>query len=89
MSGPITLGNSSFTSVCSETCSIENTGHEPENLESVLNGFWSAENIEAKDNCVIHDFEKYTFHKGQNYLLDQIINFYRIIFQCVSKDLKN
>ena len=28
----------------------------------------SVENIEAKDNCVIHDFEKYVFHNGQRYV---------------------
>ena len=43
LSGPITLGNSSFTSSCFEThsmhCNIENIGQEAENLESVLNKF--------------------------------------------------
>ena len=72
LSGLITLGNSSFTSVCFEThsmrCSVENIGEETENLESVLNKFWSVENIEAKDNCVIHDFKKYIFHNGQRYV---------------------
>ena len=65
LSGPITLRNSSFTNVCFEThsmhCNIENIGQEAENLESVLSKFWSVENIETKDNCVIHDFEKYIF----------------------------
>ena len=72
MSGLITLGNSSFTSSCFEThsmhCNIENIGQEAENLESVLNKFWNVENIETKDNCVIHDFEKYIFHSGQRYV---------------------
>ena len=72
LSESITLGNSSFTSVCFEThsmrCNIENIGQETENLESVLNKFWSVENIETKDNCVIHDFEKYIFHNGQRYV---------------------
>ena len=69
LSGPITLRNSSFTNVCFEThsmhCNIENIGQEAENLESVLSKFWSVENIETKDNRVIHDFEKYIFHNGQ------------------------
>ena len=72
LSGSITLGNSSFTSSCFEThsmrCNIENIGQEAENLESVLNKFWNVENIETKDNCVIHDFEKYIFHSGQRYV---------------------
>ena len=72
LSGQITLGNSSFTSSCFEThsmhCNIENIGQEAENLESVLNKFWNVENIETKDNCVIHDFEKYIFHSGQTYV---------------------
>ena len=72
LSGLITLGNSSFTSSCFEThsmhCNIENIGQEAENLESVLNTFWNVENIETKDNCVIHDFEKYIFHSGQRYV---------------------
>ena len=69
LSGPISLGNSPFTSVYFEThsmrCNVENMGEGAENLESVLNKFWSVENVEAKDNCVIHDFEKYIFHNGQ------------------------
>ena len=72
LSGQITLGNSSFTSSCFEThsmhCNIENIGQEAENLESVLNKFWNVENIETKDNCMIHDFEKYIFHSGQRYV---------------------
>ena len=72
LSGLITLGNSSFTSSCFEThsmhCNIENIAQEAENLESVLNKFWNVENIETKDNCVIHDFEKYIFHSGQRYV---------------------
>ena len=72
LSGLITLGNSSFTSSCFEThsmhCNIETIGQEAENLESVLNKFWNVENIETKDNCVIHDFEKYIFHSGQRYV---------------------
>ena len=72
LSGLITLGNSSFTSSCFEThsmhCNIENIGQEAENLESVLNKFWNVENIETKDNCMIHDFEKYIFHSGQRYV---------------------
>ena len=72
LSGPITLGNSSLTSVCFEThsmrCNVENNGEEAENLESVLKKFWCVEGIEAKDNCVIHDFEKYIFHNGQRYV---------------------
>ena len=63
LSGPITLGNSSFTSVCFEThsmrCNIENIGQEAENLESVLNKFCSVENIETKNHCVIHYLLKY------------------------------
>ena len=43
LSGPITLGNSSFTSVCFETHSmpynVENIGEVAENLESALNKF--------------------------------------------------
>ena len=65
LSEPITLGNSSFTCVCFEThsmrCNVENIGEGAENLDSVLNNFRSAENIEAQDNCVIHDFEKHIF----------------------------
>ena len=65
LNGPITLGNSSFTSVCFETqsmrCNVENIGEGAENLESVLNKFCSVENIKVKDNCVIHDFEKHVF----------------------------
>ena len=69
LSGSITLGNSSFTSEThSIRCNVENIGQKAENLESVLNKFWSVENIEAKDNCVIHDFEKYIFHNGQKYV---------------------
>ena len=72
LSGLITLGNSSFTSSCFEThsmhCNIENIAQEAENLESVLNKFWNVENIETKDNCVIHDFGKYIFHSGQRYV---------------------
>ena len=63
LSGPITLGNSFFTSVCFEThsmrCNIENIGQEAENLESVLNKFCSVENIETKNHCVIHYLLKY------------------------------
>ena len=33
-----------------------------------INKFWSVENIEAKYNCVIHDFKKYIFHDGQRYV---------------------
>ena len=72
LSGPFTSGNSSFTSVCFEThsarCNVENIRKEVENLESVLNKFWSAEKIEGKDNCGIHDFEKYIFHNGKRYV---------------------
>ena len=72
LSGPITLGNSSFIRVCFEThslrCNIENIGQETENLESVLNKFWCVENIESKGNCLIHRFEKYIFHNGQKYV---------------------
>ena len=54
LSEPINLGNSSFTSVCFEThsmrCNVENIAEGADNLESVLNKFWSLENIEAKDN---------------------------------------
>ena len=49
-------------------CNVENIGKAAENLESFLNKFWSVENIEAKDNCVIHDFEKYIFHNGQRHV---------------------
>ena len=56
LSGPITLGNSSFASVCFETHSrrynVENIGEGAENLECVLKKFWSIENVEAKGNCV-------------------------------------
>ena len=72
LSGPITLGNSSFTSVCFEIhsmrCNTENVEQEAENLESVLNKFWSVENIETKNHCVIHYFEKYVFHNRQRYV---------------------
>ena len=34
-------------------CNVENIEHEAEHLKSVLNKFWSVENIEGKDNCVI------------------------------------
>ena len=34
-------------------CNVENIEHEAEHLKSVLNKFWSVENIEVKDNCVI------------------------------------
>ena len=58
LNGPITLGDSSFTSVCFEThsmrCNIENIGQEVENLESARNKFWIVENIETKNHCVIH-----------------------------------
>ena len=51
LSGPVTLEDFSFTSVCFEThsmrCNTENIGQEAKNLESVLNKFWSVENIEA------------------------------------------
>ena len=63
LSGPITLGNSSFTRVCFEThsmrCNIENIEQEAENLESVLNKFWSVENIQTKNYCVINYLLKY------------------------------
>ena len=63
LSGPITLGNSSFTRVCFETysmhCNIENIAQEAENLESVLNKFWSVENIQTKNYCVINYLLKY------------------------------
>ena len=43
LSEPITLGNSSFTSICFEThsmrCNVEGTGEGAENLERVLNKF--------------------------------------------------
>ena len=69
---PITLGSCSFSSLCFEThsmrCNVENIEEGAENLESVLNKFWNVRNIEAKDNCVIHDFEKYIFHNGQIYV---------------------
>ena len=72
LSEQVTLGNSSFTSSCFEThsmrCNIENIGQKAENLESVLNKFRNVENTETKDNCVIHDFEKYIFHSGQRYV---------------------
>ena len=72
LSGPVTMGNSSFTSVCFETHSMrynaENVGKEAENLESVLNKFRSVENIETKNHCVIHYFEKYVFHNQQRYV---------------------
>ena len=74
-------------------CNVEKIEGGAENLESVLNKSWSVENIEAKDNFVIHDFEKYIFHNGRRFvtilLLYQVMNFYRIISQCVNKDLKN
>ena len=60
-----------------------NIGEGAKNLENALNKFWRVENIKAKDNCVIIDFEKYIFHNGQRYVtklpLDQVMNFYRII----------
>ena len=66
LSGPITLVNSSFTSVYFEThslrCVVENIREVTENLEKVLCKFWRVQNIEAKDNCVINDLEKYIFH---------------------------
>ena len=72
LSGPITLGISSFNSVCFEThsmrCNTENVGQKAENLESVLNKFWSVENIETKNHCVIHYFEKDVFHNWQRYV---------------------
>ena len=72
LSGPITLGNSSFTNVCLEThsmrCDAENIAKGAENLENVLNKFWSVENIEAIDNCVIYHFEEYIYHNGQRYV---------------------
>ena len=49
-------------------CNTENVGQEAENLESVLNKFWSVENIETKNHCVIHYFEKYVFHNRQRYV---------------------
>ena len=93
LSGPVTLGSSSFTSVCFEThpmrCNPENVGQETENLESVLTKFWSVENIETKNHCVIHFFEKYVFHNWQKYVTKfTFMNFYQIIFQCVNKALK-
>ena len=86
-----------FTSVCLEThCirwNIENIGQEVKNLESVLNKFWSAENIKAKDNCVIHDFEEYIFHNRRRYMTKlpfrPIHEFLPNYFLCVNKDLKN
>ena len=72
LSEPINLGNSSFTSVCFEIhsmrCNTENVGQEAENLESFLKKFWSVENIETKNHCVIHYFEKYVFHNRQRYV---------------------
>ena len=69
LSGSITLGNSPFASVCFDTpsmrCNIENVGQKAEILESISNNFWKVENIETKDYCVIHDFERYIFHNGQ------------------------
>ena len=69
LSGSITSGNSPFANVCFDThsmrCNIENVGQEAEILESVSNNFWKVENIETKDYCVIHDFERYIFHNGQ------------------------
>ena len=80
LSGPITLGNSSFTSVCFETqsmrCYVEKIGQEAENLESVLNKFWSVENIEAKDiskNLFFitdKDVTKLPLRPGQEFLPD-------------------
>ena len=49
-------------------CNVENIGKAAENLESFLNKFWSVENIEAKDNCVIDDFEKCIFYNRQKYV---------------------
>ena len=72
LSGPITLVNSSFTSVYLEThslrCDVENIREVTENLEKVLYKFSRVENIEAKDNCVINDLEKYIFHNRKRYV---------------------
>ena len=55
-----------FIETHSMRCNFENIGEGAENLESVLNKFWSVHNTEAKGNCVIHDFEKYIFHKDKD-----------------------
>lgn len=65
----VVLGNFSFPNVCFEThfmrCNAQNIGEEEEN---VFNKFWDVKNIEAKENCVIHNFEIIFYINGQRYL---------------------
>ena len=85
LSGPITLGNSSFTSVCFEThsmrCNVENIRKEVEHLESVLNKFWRQKILKVKiiAGSMI----------SNNIFFITVMNFHRITFNCVYKDLKN
>ena len=100
LSGTSTFENSFFTSVCLETHSIhwniENVGQEAKILESVLNKFWSAENIEAKDNCVIRDSEEYIFHSRRRYMtkllfrpIHEFLPDYFSVYEQRLKKLKN
>lgn len=63
--GPLTLGNLYFTRVCFETHSMSSNvemfwkcWEETKKVLNVSNGFWGIENIEAKHNCMIYNFEK-------------------------------
>ena len=49
-------------------CNVESIENESVNLENILQKFWSVENIENEDNCVIHSFERDIFHNGQRYV---------------------
>ena len=75
LSGPVSFENSSVSTNCFEThsmrCDIESIGAESDNnnnLRNDLNKFWSVENIESPDDCVIHKFEKETVHNGERYV---------------------
>ena len=50
------------------SCNVKNIGKEAKNLENILNQFWSLENIETKDNCVVQNFERDIFYNGQRYV---------------------
>ena len=54
---------------------------------NVSNEFWGVENIEAKHNCMIHNFEKKYFHSEQRYVtkIHVTVRFYAITFRCVNK----
>ena len=72
LSGPPSI-ESSVSTNCFEThsmrCDIESLGAESDSiLRNDLNKFWSVENIESSDDCVIHKFEKEIVHNGERYV---------------------